>query len=94
MQGFLTLLLRPPGFPDFLFKTILSKVALNLIIFEALRVIVHINAFPTLPASQVGLVRLDLDLLTIPDLSSQVLMSNLELEWGVRRGEAALFLGL
>lgn len=94
MQGFITLLLRHPGLPDFLFKTILFKVALSLIISEALKVIVNINAFPILPASQVGLVRLDLDLLTILDLSSQVLKSNLALEWGVRRGEAALFLGL
>lgn len=50
------------------------------------------NAFSTLPTIQVGLVRLDL--LTILDLTSQVLKSNLALEWGVRRGEAALFLGL
>lgn len=48
---------------------------------------------PPLPAS-VGLMGLDLDLLTVPYLTSEVLKSNLNSEWGVRRGEAELFLGL
>lgn len=41
---------------------------------------------PYLPVRQVGLIRLDLDLLTTPDLTPEVLKSDLILEWGVRRG--------
>lgn len=49
---------------------------------------------PPPPTSLVGRVRLDSDLLTVPYLTSEMLKTNLALEWGVRRGEAALLLGL
>ena len=48
---------------------------------------------PPLPAS-LGLVGLDLDLLMVPYLTSEVLKSNITSEWGLRRGEAEVFLGL
>lgn len=49
---------------------------------------------PHPPTSLVGLIRLDLDLLTVPYLTSEVLKSNLALEWGVGKGETELLLGL
>lgn len=52
MHGFLTLLPRPYGLDDFLFKIILVKVALSPIISKALTVIVHSNASYTPPCQQ------------------------------------------
>lgn len=92
---FLALLPRPRGLLDFLFRSILATVALNPNISKSVSVTVHVlfSAF-RFSACQSWAIGLDLDLWMVPYLTSEVLKSNITSEWGVRRGEAELFLGL